>query len=88
MLDPVEQSTNEYHNKLANYNQAVEEMVLVVREDVEVFERFLLDELPGIVDEINDMETFRSYFNAFADDEKIDKLDQYVLEEAKRRVEG
>lgn len=87
MIDPIEQATTEYHNKRAAYNQAVEEMVLVVREDVEVFERFLLDEFPGFVDEINDMETFRSYFNAFAGDEKTDKLNQYELEEAKRRVE-
>ncbi len=95
MIDPVVQDTDEHHEKLARFNRAVEVMVPIVREDVTVFEGFLMDEYPDIFKDTNDTEKFMCTFNNLSRDSLpfetlllIDGWDNYVLEEAKRRVEG
>lgn len=92
-IDPVEQDTREYHDKLANYNKAIEAMIPVVKEDYTFFESFLMDEYPDIYNEIDDLEAIHTSFLITNSREgswnKIyDKWMEYVEDEAKRRVEG
>ncbi len=89
MTDPVVQDTNEYHEKLARFNRAVEAVVPIVREKVTEFEGFLMDEYSTYFEMVNNTDQFLCFVNNLPKDAEIRvDWDNYVLEEAKRRVEG
>ena len=52
----IEQDTNEYHDKLAKFNRAVEAMIPVVRDEFTVLDSAIMDYFPEYYDSHEDSE--------------------------------
>lgn len=90
-MGSVEQDTREYHDKLANYNKAIEALIPLVKEERTLFDEFLMTEYTDLYNQMSENEINglqRTLNAAKRPDAMKDKWLEYVEDEAKRRVDG